>query len=276
MKDFVSLRIATLVLVAGYMLKTTSADADVTYLGVAAGDATTNDVIVWTRAKDEVNPQPTAINVQISTDPTFTTGVTTLLAGTAASPTDYTVKSNIGSLQSGTVYYYRFQTTDGLVTSNVGKFKTALNPTANAPVHFGFSGDCDGLIRPYALASQMPAKNLDFFMFDGDTEYETSASIGSPAVHSTGNIPDPTVIVATATQSQLFDDFSRKYREQFVPVNIGGQNCCNHSSPGRAITPPMTTTNSATNNTSMAALPPAEASAAPLGVHPSTFPLAQA
>ena len=62
-------------------------------------------------------------------------------------------------------------------------------------------------------------------MFDGDTEYETSASIGSPAVHSTGNIPDPTVLVPTATQSQLFDDFSRKYREQFLPVNVGGQNC---------------------------------------------------
>jgi hypothetical protein len=48
MKNFVSLRIATLVLVTGYMLKTTSADADVTFLGVAAGDATTNDAIVWT------------------------------------------------------------------------------------------------------------------------------------------------------------------------------------------------------------------------------------
>jgi phosphodiesterase/alkaline phosphatase D-like protein len=225
MKKLVSLRILTLVLVVGYMLKTTGADADVTFLGVAAGDASTNDVIVWTRAKDEANPQPTAINVQISTDPTFTTGVTTLPAGTAGSLTDYTVKSEVGSLQSGTVYYYRFQTTDGSVTSNVGKFKTAPNPTANAPVHFAFSGDCDGLIRPYALASQVPAKNLDFFMFDGDTEYETSASIGSPAVHSTGNIPDPTVIVPTATQSQLFGDFSRKYREQFLPVNIGGQNC---------------------------------------------------
>ncbi|HET6887412.1 MAG TPA: alkaline phosphatase D family protein [Candidatus Udaeobacter sp.] len=225
MKNFASLRIATLVLVAGYMLKTTSADADVTFLGVAAGDATTNDVIVWTRAKDEANPQPTTINVQISQDPTFITGVTTLPAGTAGSPTDYTVKSNVGGLEPGTVYYYRFQTTNASVTSNVGKFKTAPTPTANAPVHFGFSGDCDGLIRPYALASQVPAKNLDFFMFDGDTEYETSASIGSPAVHSTGNIPDPTVTVPTATESQLFDDFSRKYREQFVPVNIGGQSC---------------------------------------------------
>jgi len=225
MKNFVSLRIVTLVLVTGYMLKTTGADADVTFLGVAAGDAKTNDVAVWTRAKDEANPQPTAINVQISRDPTFITGVTTLPAGTAGSPTDYTVKSNLGGLEPGTFYYYRFQTTNASVTSNVGKFKTAPNPTANVPVHFAFSGDCDGLIRPYALASQVPAKNLDFFMFDGDTEYETSASIGSPAVHSTGNIPDPTVLVPTATQSQLFDDFSRKYREQFLPVNVGGQNC---------------------------------------------------
>jgi phosphodiesterase/alkaline phosphatase D-like protein len=225
MKNFASFRIVTLVFAAGYMLKTTSADADVTFLGVAAGDATTNDAIVWTRAKDEINPQPTAINVQISQDPLFITGVTTLPAGTAGSPTDFTVKSDLGGLEPGTIYYYRFQTTNASVTSNVGKFKTAPNPTANAPVHFAFSGDCDGLIRPYALASQVPAKNLDFFMFDGDTEYETSASIGSPAVHSTGNIPDPTVIVPTATQPQLFNDFSRKYREQFLPVNVGGQNC---------------------------------------------------
>jgi phosphodiesterase/alkaline phosphatase D-like protein len=151
--------------------------------------------------------------------------VTTLLAGTADAPSDYTVKTNIGSLQSATVYYYRFQTLDASVTSNVGKFKTVPDAKAKVAVHFAVSGDCDGLIRPYALASQVPAKNLDFFMFDGDTEYETSASIGSPAVTSTGNIPDPTVTVATATDSQLFTDFSRKYREQFLPVNVGGQNC---------------------------------------------------
>ena len=178
-------------------------------------DYVTDDAIVWTRAKDQSNPQPTAINVQITTDPTFSTGVTTLLAGTAGSPTDFTVKSNLSGLESGIIYYYRFQTTNASVTSNVGKFKTAPDPQANAPVRFAFSGDCDGLIRPYALASQVPAKNLDFFMFDGDTEYETSASIGSPAVHSTGNIPDPTVVVPTATQSQLFNDFSRNIANSF-------------------------------------------------------------
>ena len=73
MKNLVSLRFVTLVLVTGYLLKTTGADADVTFLGIAAGDATTDDVTAWTRAKDEANPQPTAINVQISQDPTFIT-----------------------------------------------------------------------------------------------------------------------------------------------------------------------------------------------------------
>ena len=184
MKNFVSLRIATLVLVAGYMLKTTSADADVTFLGVAAGDATTNDVIIWTRAKDAANPQPTAINVQISQDPTFITGVTTLPAGTAGSPTDYTVKSNVGGLEPGTVYYYRFQTTNASVTSNVGKFRTAPTPTASAAVHFGFSGDCDGLIRPYALASQVPALASSTSLNNGAGTQSSLTRIAAPIATS--------------------------------------------------------------------------------------------
>src|SRR5882762_9348324 len=225
MKNFVSFRTTALAFLAALITQVTSADASVSFLGVAAGDATTDDASVWTRAKDESSPGPTAINVQITTDPTFTSGVTTLLAGTADATTDYTVKTNVAGLRSATVYYYRFQTLDASVTSNVGKFKTAPDAKAKVAVHFAVSGDCDGLIRPYALASQVPAKNLDFFMFDGDTEYETSASIGSPAVHSTGNIPDPTVTVPSATDSQLLNDFSRKYREQFFSVNVGGQNC---------------------------------------------------
>lgn len=225
MRNFVSFRIIVLTFIAACLIPPTRADASVNFIGVAAGDATTDDATVWTRAKDESSPGPTSVNVQITTDPTFTSGVTTLLAGTADETTDYTVKTNVAGLQSATVYYYRFQTLDHSVTSNVGKFKTAPDAKAKVAVHFAVSGDCDGLIRPYAVASQVPAKNLDFFMFDGDTEYETSASIGSPAVTSTGNIPDPTVTVATATDSQLFNDFSRKYREQFLPVNVGGQNC---------------------------------------------------
>ena len=81
------MRIVAIAFVVGCIFKTTDAGASVTFLGVASGDATTNEVMVWTRAKDEGNPQPTAINLQISQDPTFITGVTTLPAGTTASPT---------------------------------------------------------------------------------------------------------------------------------------------------------------------------------------------
>ena len=33
------------------------------------------------------------------------------------------------------------------------------------------------------------------------------------------------MIVPSATDLQLFNDFSRKYRELVFPVNVGGQNC---------------------------------------------------
>ena len=151
--------------------------------------------------------------------------MTTLLAGTADATTDYTVKTNIGSLGSGTVYYYRFQTLDGSVTSNVGKFKTAPDAKAKVPVHFAVSGDCDGLIRPYALASQVPRRISIFSCSMGTRNTKpprASDRLLSPA-RETFRIP--TVTVPTATDSQLFNDFSRKYREQFFPVNVGGQNC---------------------------------------------------
>src|ERR1700719_1683381 len=121
--------------------------AEVSFLGVASGDASSDDAIVWTRAKDEAHPQPTAVNVQISTDATFKEKVTTLFAGSADAPTDFTVKANLARLSPGTTYYYRFQTLNGAVTSNAGKFKTTPDPRKNPALHFAFSGDCDGLIR---------------------------------------------------------------------------------------------------------------------------------
>ncbi len=193
--------------------------AAVAFLGVASGDVSSNEAIVWTRAADDITPTTASVTVQVSTDPGFGT-ITATASTTTAAGNDYTVKFEVTGLQPQTVYYYRFQT--GSLTSLTGKFKTAPQPGANYPLHFAFSGDCDGLIRPYALASQVPNKNLDFFMFDGDTIYET-ASTGSAAVTSTGTLPAPSA--TGATQAQLFSQFSRKYKEQFLPVNAGGQNC---------------------------------------------------
>src|ERR1700747_1494764 len=70
-------------------------------------------------------------------------------------------------------------------------------------------------VRVIGLDTPGPASANGVISSKGDTEYETSASIRSPAVFSTGNIPDPASTTPSATQSQLFADFSRKYRQQF-------------------------------------------------------------
>ena len=51
-------------------------------------------------------------------------------------------------------------------------------------MHFAFSGDNDGLIRPYALASVIPSQNLDFYINLGDTIYETMSNLTASGVHN--------------------------------------------------------------------------------------------
>jgi hypothetical protein len=88
--------------------------------------------------------------------------------------------------------------------------KTAPDPTAEVPLHFGFSGDTDGLWRPYGVTANFAAQNLDFFTFLGDTMYE-GPSEGSPAAADAFQDPHQALL-----------DFRRKYREQLEPVNPGG------------------------------------------------------
>jgi len=173
-----------------------SAKADVSFLGVAAGDASSTTAVLWTRAVDTNAPAAAMLTAQVSTDAGFSTSVSTFSVSTDATK-DYTAKTTAGGLASNTRYYYRF--VDSLNTNNVsitGTFKTAPDSNSATSLHFGFSGDCDGLIRPYDLASVFPAQNLDFFAFLGDTIYET-ASTGSAAVTST----------ASATKAQLASQF---------------------------------------------------------------------
>jgi phosphodiesterase/alkaline phosphatase D-like protein len=224
-----------------FAIFTPSAEASFNFTGVAAGDASSNTVTLWTRAVDDAAPATATVTMQLATDTGFSHIVATSDGDTSAS-TDYTVKFAGTGLQPSTVYYYRFQS--GGVTSIVGKFKTAPAPNTAAPLHFAFSGDNDGLMRPYALASIIPAQNLDFYINLGDVIYETSSNVsgnnGAPYLNSPSvklsndslsfnGIPRPcpgvcSVTTTFATQAQLFADYSRKYRENFLPVNTGGQN----------------------------------------------------
>src|SRR5262249_2328418 len=147
----------------GLLFGAFSANADLAFLGVAAGDASESEAVLWTRAVDTNAPAATALTVQLAAnDPTLTQGSITLAVNTDPA-NDYTAKIVASNLLPGTRYYYRFaNATNPANTSILGTFKTAPNPDAAAAVHFAFSGDGDGLIRPYTLASIFPAQNFDF------------------------------------------------------------------------------------------------------------------
>jgi phosphodiesterase/alkaline phosphatase D-like protein len=187
------------------------------FLAVGAGDATSSDAILWTRAQDDSSSAGVGLMAQVSIDPTFATGLATF-AGVTDPTQDYTIHIDATGLQAGTRYYYRFVASDNTM-SPVGTFVTAPNPTASVPVSLGFTGDADGLMRPYdatnsanftpPTASGALSQNFDYFVWLGDTIYETASGQGtpnsSPAVNTTPNITE----------------YWRKYREQFLPVSTG-------------------------------------------------------
>src|SRR5262245_22036417 len=163
-----------------------NAQAAISFLGVASGDATATSAIVWTRAVDADAPANTPLTLEYGTAP-LPAGSLSAAAAAAAGVTqrsgacttdstkDYTCKAKIEGLTPNTVYYYRFVAANQM--SITGRFKTAPDASTSAPVHFAFSGDNDGLIRPYALASVVPSQNLDFYITLGDIIYETASNL---------------------------------------------------------------------------------------------------
>jgi alkaline phosphatase D len=189
----------------------------VTFLGVAAGDATSNSVILWTRAQQPGLQAGVGIMGFVSPDPTFSSDVV-YTAGVPDPAHDFTIHFNVTRLKSGTRYYYRFLAKDSTL-SQVGTFVTAPDPTARVPVRMGFTGDADGLMRPYDATSSVHflppgapgfgPQSFDYFVWLGDTIYETASGQGTP-----DNSPAVSTTPALA-------DYWLKYREQFIPVSTG-------------------------------------------------------
>ncbi len=187
-----------------------AANATVDYTGVGAGDVTDDSAVLWTRTSDPTTNQGVATHLTalISTDPSFKSVLITV-AGTTNADRDYTLKLYVNKLKSGIKYYYKFKTDDG-VFSPVGTFKTAPAPNQKTPVHFGFSGDADGQWRPYGSTQDFTKLNLDYFVWLGDTIYETASAISAVTA-------DP-----FTNPTQALIDYHRKYREQFEPVTPNG------------------------------------------------------
>src|SRR5262249_10364175 len=111
------------------------------FLGVAAGDADTSSAVLWTR----VDQQATVpVHAQVATASDFS-GTVLTFPGTSDPAKDYTAKIVANGLTPGTRYYYRFVNDNTNETSGTGTFKTVPLAQAGATLHFGFSGDNDGL-----------------------------------------------------------------------------------------------------------------------------------
>src|SRR5437899_12531314 len=95
--------------VALEILESRLTPSGVPYTAVAAGDATSDDAILWTRALDPAQPQALNLIAEVTTDPTFRL-IDRVFLGKTDPSRDYTVKIDATGLQSGTAYYYRFLT----------------------------------------------------------------------------------------------------------------------------------------------------------------------
>ena len=198
-----------LVLTAILAFPSLVAKAEVVFNGVAAGDASSTDAILWTRADN--GGSPVTLTAQIAKDPGFEEIVGTLDGSTSADA-DFTVKLTATGLTGNTRYYYRFIAPGG-VTSPTGQFTTAPAADQNTEIRFGFSGDTDSRFRPYPAIASIAVQRLHYFVFLGDTMYETAAT-GSPAAPAiTGQTTDPAALSSTLSA------YNYKYLESMLGVN---------------------------------------------------------
>jgi alkaline phosphatase D len=184
--------------------------AGTAFTGVASGDMMTTDAILWTRTIDAATGQPSsvALTAQLAADPGFAKPLFTY-KGKSDTARAGTVKIEATGLAGHTRYFYRFVAADGAV-SPTGQFVTAPHDSDKVKTRLAFSGDVHGSWRPFPLTKDFGGLGLDYFVFLGDTMYET-ASTGSPA--AADPFRDP---------KQALADYRRKYLENILPVKTGG------------------------------------------------------
>ncbi len=160
--------------------------------GVASGDVTPRQAVLWTKAS-----APRDVMVEVAAAQDFGTVVARRMIA-ASAERDATVKVDIGGLQPGTRYFYRFRT--GGALSEVGTFVTAPATDAAADVVFAYSGDSDGTrvngvpaFGAFPILGRVRAEQPAFFVYLGDTIYSDSGRAQTPAT--------------------TLEDYRRKYQE---------------------------------------------------------------
>jgi alkaline phosphatase D len=138
------------------------------YHGVASGDPTQDAVIIWTRITPATQLPLIDALWEVSSDETFQSIVAS--GKTTTNPErDYTVKVDVGGLEAGNTYYYRFLALDKM--SPIGRMKTA--PTATDKVTFGVVSCSNwefGFFNSYGVLAE--EEDIDAVLHLGDYIYE--------------------------------------------------------------------------------------------------------
>ena len=136
--------------------------------GVASGDPLANAVLLWTRVTPAGNAA-VSVDYVVATDPALANVVRRGSASTDASR-DYTVKVDVGGLQPGTTYYYRFSAPGGqspvgrtrtLPTGDTGRLRIAVTSCASL---------AHGFFNAYRRIAERA--DLDLVVHLGDYIYE--------------------------------------------------------------------------------------------------------
>lgn len=137
--------------------------------GVASGDVDQTSVVLWTRSL-----ALGTVTFEVSPFADFSDPQT--LEGSAFDTT-IPVKVDMAGLLPGTQYYYRVTNSAGHF--GIGTFRTPHSEGLHG-LRFGVSGDWRGELAPYPVVSNIPSRDLDFFVALGDTVYADVPSIDLP------------------------------------------------------------------------------------------------
>jgi len=162
--------------------------------GVASGDPLPDAVILWTRVTgDATSPEHFAVGWAVAKDADFKRIVAEGIAGTDAS-VDYTVKVDVGGLDAGRTYYYRFHALG--FDSLIGRTRTPLKKGTQR-LRFAVAS-CSNFPYGYfnAYAAIARRADLDAVLHLGDYlyEYENGAFGDGTAL---GRVPSPNREITT-------------------------------------------------------------------------------
>ncbi|MDQ1154229.1 alkaline phosphatase [Brevundimonas sp. SORGH_AS_0993] len=206
---------------SGQALAQAAFDTNPFSLGVAAGDPLPDGFVIWTRLAPDplaygsgMPRAPVAVKWEVAADRGFRTVVQSGEA-VARPELGHSVHVEVGGLEPGRPYFYRFQC--GSERSGTGRAKTT--PVVGAAldaVRFGVAG-CQAYEQGYYTAHRhMAEDDLDFVFLYGDYIYEGRSN----PIYQTADGPQDNPRIHLGGEVFSLDDYRRRYSQYTVDADL--------------------------------------------------------